>query len=244
MTIKEEFKTIWRILSNVLVIVLLVFLILMYFNNKAISELNEDLKTRNNNQADLIDDMTILTEAYNELIPVHEALIREYQDYRDNALKREALKEHNLTEAEILMYLREIPTGRVFNGITYKSAGYGESLGKGGMWRPFHKGFDCWAIDPVIYPIGEGTSIKCDIDDIYGKYVVIQHTPRVRSRYGHAEKIFYEAMEGRVVTVDTKLMIMGETGYSDGKHLHLEIEIRLSCGTWVTVDPEPWVIRV
>lgn len=119
---------------------------------------------------------------------------------------------------------------------------FGALTGKGGERRPDgHKGLDCHAVNfyPVIFPIMNGKVTHVDWDDIYGKYVVIEtvlktdftlSTGEIISagtvlyhKYAHGKMIFYSA--AGEVDVNTPLMIMGETGFTDGLHLHLEIWI-------------------
>ncbi|MCP4395539.1 MAG: M23 family metallopeptidase [Alphaproteobacteria bacterium] len=247
--IKEEFKTVWRILSNVLVVVLLVFLILMYFNNKEIGELNKDLKTRNNNQADLIIKMTILTEAYNELIPEHEALIREYQDYRDNAEKIIALNplKEFYSDNLISEMVKDIPTGYIFRSGFVPTAFFGDSIGMHGFYRTDHKGIDGYGKggDTYITPVAEGKVTKTGEDLIYGKYVYVQHSRFVRTFYAHGKTIFNRARVGQIVGSDDVIMEMGETGLADGIHVHAEVQVCVDevNDIWIAVDFFPFFTK-
>lgn len=233
-----------------LLTIAILLLITAIYQDHTIKNYQNQIMDKNKKISALNSKLITTQEKYDKKVIENESLFRslddlegEFEEYKNTVLRRKSIEEHEefLTDLEIDQFLKEIPIGRLFNGITYRSAGYGESLGKGGLWRPYHGGLDMWAVNPTIYPIGAGTSVKCDIDKIYGKYVMIQHTPRVRTLYAHASKIFYAAVEGEQVTTDTKLMIMGDTGLSDGIHLHFEIQIKLSNGKWMTIDPEPFV---
>lgn len=118
---------------------------------------------------------------------------------------------------------------------------FGSMTGKGGERRPEgHTGIDCHAVDffPVIYPIMAGEVIKVDWDDIHGKFVVIEHSGGIYSRYAHGKMIFYSASGS--VTTNTPIMIVGETGYTDGIHLHLEV-YKIENGIKIYLNPEEFI---
>lgn len=115
--------------------------------------------------------------------------------------------------------------------------------GFGGTRRPDgHTGVDlipeAWPF--TIYPIAEGVVLDIGIDAVYGKFIIIEHSKTLRSFYAHGATIYNTALPGKPVTINTPIMRMGATGYSDGPHLHLEVRI-LENGEWGPVDPMPYI---
>ena len=116
---------------------------------------------------------------------------------------------------------------------------FGSMEGRGGERRPCgHTGIDLWCPDPYIGPAADGVVVEADIDEIYGKYIIIQHTPTMRTKYAHGEIIYDRALPGCTVTRSMVIMKMGNTGYSSNDHLHFEVQ-ELIDGEWVAVDPIP-----
>lgn len=136
----------------------------------------------------------------------------------------------------------------------------GALTGKGGERRPDgHKGSDCHAKNfyPVIYPVMDGKVIEVDIDDILGKYVTIR-TILIEDKilstseiipagtvlfhtYAHGKMIFYSA--AGYITTNTPIMIIGQTGFTDGIHLHVEIWAEID-GIIKYYDPEEFFYNV
>ena len=118
---------------------------------------------------------------------------------------------------------------------------YGSLTGYGGERRACgHIGIDLipaeW--DYIIFPIMAGEVTEVGVSTVYGKYVIVQHDETTRSLYAHGE-IIYSTAVGLVDTT-TPIMRMGNTGFSDGAHLHLEIH-KLINGRWCPVDPAPFL---
>lgn len=95
--------------------------------------------------------------------------------------------------------------------------------------RPDHHGIDLVGIDSdvVISPI-EGTvmvsAIITDKNNLtweWGNYVRVDDKDGNRYHFCHLDRRFVVA--GQKVTVGTQLGIMGNTGYSFGRHTHFEI---------------------
>ncbi len=57
----------------------------------------------------------------------------------------------------------------------------------------------------------------------YGLSIDIDHQNGIKTRYGHASKLFVSA--GDYVTKGQVIAMMGTTGYSTGTHLHFEISV-------------------
>ena len=109
---------------------------------------------------------------------------------------------------------------------------YESTIGYGGARRNgIHKGIDIIPVsyDWIIFPILPGTVQEIGIDPVYGKYVIVQHEDGLFSLYAHGSIIYYSAA-GDVGT-NTPIMRMGNSGYSDGSHLHLEVYRIVECGS-------------
>ena len=57
--------------------------------------------------------------------------------------------------------------------------------------------------------------------NIFGNYVIINHGNGYQSLYGHMSKIL--AKKGQSVDSNTKIGLVGSTGYSTGPHLHFTV---------------------
>lgn len=126
-----------------------------------------------------------------------------------------------------LMVIGRLSADSPFHTKIIISSDYLSTIGYGGERRNgVHEGLDCYAENyyPVIRPIADGVVTRIGIDSIYGKYVEIKHEDErgeYYSFYAHGKLIYYSA--SGIVNVNTPLMIMGSTGYSDSPHLHISI---------------------
>lgn len=138
------------------------------------------------------------------------------------------------------------------------------------FWRPTESGFmqSKWNLDPMpgggyryhagvdisnnggtkIYSISDGKVVKVNTSYTpgvgYGIYIVIHHNingKNYTSLYGHLSGV--NVRVGDIVTKDTVIGYMGNTGHSFGNHLHLNICIGLkSCQSLrETVDPRDYI---
>ncbi len=101
----------------------------------------------------------------------------------------------------------------------------------GGRWGSFHRGLDISNWDPYntkIYPVANGT-ITAKYYDNYGALVIaIEHYDAIdnqyyTSLYAHMSSYAPNLYVGKSVTPDDYIGYMGNTGYSTGPHLHIEI---------------------
>ena len=182
-----------------------------------------------------------------DLLEANKKLVKKEQQIsslRENAAKLASVSSlsNYFSEEEIEQLVSEIPTGSPFPGGYIVTAPYGKSVGYNGSYRNDHEGIDLGPADGdwQIHPYSAGIVTDYDEDHVYGKYLYVQHTDRVRSFYAHAAKIFYRATTGNNVELSTTMMIMGETGQADGPHLHFEIQI-LTADGWKKIDPTPFL---
>ena len=99
----------------------------------------------------------------------------------------------------------------------------------------FHTGIDLAVAEntPVAAAYG-GVVTDSGESDVWGKYVLIEHSDGFETYYCHLNDIY--APEGTVLRSGETLGLVGSTGWSTGPHLHFEVRI-----DGVRVDPEPLV---
>lgn len=115
----------------------------------------------------------------------------------------------------------------------------------GGRWGSFHRGLDISNGDPYntkIYPVANGTVVDKYYDSYGALCVAIEHYDAVNNKYytslyAHLNSWAPGLHIGQYVTSDTYIGYMGNTGYSFGAHLHLEINqcrwyVDYSCRNW------------
>lgn len=68
---------------------------------------------------------------------------------------------------------------------------------------------------------GAGTVLEAGEDEIYGRYVVVDHGNGYLSRYAHASELV--VVEGQEVRRNEVIGLSGSTGRSTAPHLHFEI---------------------
>lgn len=175
---------------------------------------------------------------------------------KDNYEIMTALKplEDLLSEDEIDELIKDIPHGSFFRVPFQITAGFGESIGFHGVPRTKHRGIDAIpknadSADWTITPVGSGVVEDIGISDVYGKHITIRHSENIRTFYAHLETIYYSAEVGSIVTPDTKIGLMGNTGmtssdseFGDGSHLHAEYQVWVG-DRWVSINPLPFLER-
>jgi murein DD-endopeptidase MepM/ murein hydrolase activator NlpD len=86
----------------------------------------------------------------------------------------------------------------------------------------FHKGVDFAAPAgmKVTAPL-PGKVVSAGYEKGYGNTIIMQHTDGLQTRYGHLASINVKA--GDVITAESALGTVGNTGHSTGPHLHFEV---------------------
>ncbi len=74
-------------------------------------------------------------------------------------------------------------------------------------------------------------------DHGYGNYVLIKHNNGYTSLYAHLQTV--NVSVGQIVDENTNIGVMGNTGYSCGRHLHFEV--RNASG--IKINPEPYLTK-
>ncbi|MEG0705049.1 MAG: peptidoglycan DD-metalloendopeptidase family protein [Carnobacterium sp.] len=108
----------------------------------------------------------------------------------------------------------------------------------------FHKGLDfASAIGTEIHPVMAGEVVVAQEDgpmyEGYGNVVVIRHDNGTWTLYAHQSELLVKVGD----RVETKTVIgkVGQTGQSDGPHLHLEVRTSPEGGVGHVVDPAPLI---
>ncbi len=87
-------------------------------------------------------------------------------------------------------------------------------------WR--HTGVDiAGPISNKIFAAADGTVLISGWQRGYGNTLLISHPNGLKTRYGHASKLFVSA--GEHVTKGEVIAMVGSTGHSTGPHLHFEV---------------------
>lgn len=85
-----------------------------------------------------------------------------------------------------------------------------------------HSGIDMACPEgTAIYSTLSGKVTFTGYSNIYGNYVIINHTDGYQTLYGHMSKI--TCKKGQSVTQESKIGLVGNTGYSTGNHLHFSV---------------------
>jgi murein DD-endopeptidase MepM/ murein hydrolase activator NlpD len=101
---------------------------------------------------------------------------------------------------------------------------FGESSG----YQVFHTGLDIangkGVVGDSITPIMDGTVLyEGELSWGYGKHIIIDHGNNITSLYAHLDKIY--VYQGQPVKIGDEIGKMGDTGWSTGPHLHLEVRV-------------------
>lgn len=86
-----------------------------------------------------------------------------------------------------------------------------------------HKGIDIGVRYVNIYACGDGKVVTSTYSSSYGYYIVIDHGGGVSTLYAHLSKLGVK--KGATVKGGEYIGVSGNTGWSSGPHLHLEIRI-------------------
>lgn len=94
----------------------------------------------------------------------------------------------------------------------------------------FHSGIDLGGGEQSVYPISPGELVFSYREDLdfsslpigLGNFIVLQHQGGIRSLYSHLQESSLDS-ERKLYDRSESLGIVGSSGYSSGKHLHLSI---------------------
>lgn len=109
---------------------------------------------------------------------------------------------------------------------------FGERENPFGGEKQTHYGVDVAADSGTdIRACADGVIITSDSNELAGKYVEIEHTGGLISRYLHCSELFVD--EGDEISAGDIIASVGNTGNSTGPHLHFELKLN-----GVAVNPE------
>ncbi len=96
----------------------------------------------------------------------------------------------------------------------------------------FHTGLDLAAAQGTpISAVFYGRVVETGESDVWGKYVLMEHSDGLATYYCHLSEIYVE--EKAVIRQGETIGLVGSTGWSTGPHLHFEVRI-----DGIRVDPE------
>ncbi len=136
------------------------------------------------------------------------------------------------------LIIPDVGTGSWGNVIAYgvRTSGYGP------RWGGFHSGLDMGApVGTNVYAADNGVVVFTDRDYIpgvgYGIYTIVDHQNGYASLYAHLSVLDVDV--GDIVAKGDVLGLSGNTGFSTGPHLHLEIiKYTDSYKNGVKINPE------
>jgi murein DD-endopeptidase MepM/ murein hydrolase activator NlpD len=101
---------------------------------------------------------------------------------------------------------------------------YTYSSAYGLRWGRAHNGIDLAAPQGTpIYAMHAGTVVQSGWLGGYGYAVIIDHGDGVTTLYGHTSQLLVSV--GEEVSAGERIALIGNTGYSFGPHLHLEVHV-------------------
>ncbi len=90
--------------------------------------------------------------------------------------------------------------------------------------QTFHNGTDIAApIGTPVFASKSGTVTYAGFDNIYGNYIIIQHSNSTQSLYAHLDTLLIKT--GAIAEKGEQIGTVGNTGLSTGPHLHFEIKV-------------------
>ena len=93
-------------------------------------------------------------------------------------------------------------------------------------YKRMHNGVDFAApVGTPIYAAGDGKIVHIGIHGSYGRYLKIQHQPKLHTGYGHMKGFAKGLKKGSRVKQNQVIGYVGSTGRSTGPHLHYEVII-------------------
>ena len=126
---------------------------------------------------------------------------------------------NNVPQVSSITKLFIPPTGLISDGGMLWPAGV-RRISQYFSWR--HTGLDiAGPVGTPEYAAESGTVIFAGWATGYGNSILIDHGNGMRTRYGHASKLYVE--KGDEVVKGQTIMAMGSTGWSTGPHLHFEV---------------------
>ena len=202
------------------------------------AQLNEQVNKQNKYQEELAATEKELEQQIKEVDGLLEQINANQSSVQTDLDKIKA--EEKKLEAELAAYLKKLQEqenkaymvkGQLQWPIKTSSTGYNRitsrfgyrDLAVGGNDVSNHKGIDVGVRYVNIYSCGDGKVVSSTYSSSYGYYIVVDHGGGVSTLYAHLSKLGVK--KGDSVKGGQYIGVSGNTGWSSGPHLHLEIRI-------------------
>ena len=135
--------------------------------------------------------------------------------------------------AETVGYIPELPQNPLPDGRV--TSPFGERINPITLKEEFHNGVDVAAEEGTpIQLVFSGTVVEVGESDVYGNYILVDHSNGLYTRYCHCSEIL--AKTGYTLKQGEIIALVGNTGWSTGNHLHFEVIVN-----GVRVNPAPYI---
>lgn len=202
------------------------------------AQLNEQVNKQNKYQEELSATEKELEQQIKEVDSLLEQINANQSSVQTDLDKIKA--EEKKLEAELAAYLKKLQEqenkaymvkGQLQWPIKTSSTGYNRitsrfgyrDLSVGGNDVSNHKGIDIGVRYVNVYSCGDGKVVSSTYSSSYGYYIVVDHGGGVSTLYAHLSKLGVK--KGDSVKGGQYIGVSGNTGWSSGPHLHLEIRI-------------------
>lgn len=173
---------------------------------------------------------TVVAELYAELLPTQDRVDNAKAAYQLFQLTRGS--QANFGNPMVFNWYNE--NGPNSHISSYN--GYRIRTDLGGYDVEYHKGLDLPAAEGFVLVAPRNcTIVEAGYNDSMGKYVIMQTEEDVIIRYMHCMNLFVQT--GDTKKRNYKVAQVGSTGDSTGPHLHVDIQVKASDGSYRYVNP-------
>jgi|OM-RGC.v1.009997822 murein DD-endopeptidase MepM/ murein hydrolase activator NlpD len=208
------------IILSIIFLLLIIFIYIFYLNF-IISDLKNDLKSKENLYSiqinNRIDEILELSEQIKELHRIMDVGL--VLNSNDKIVFNNKIDENSLNNL-----FKIIPNGFPLIDVQVSSR-FGERIHPISNIEKFHSGLDLKTkIGNNVYSTASGVVYKVRNEDNggYGKFVTILHAFGFTTLYAHLDEVLVK--EGDFVDKNSVIATSGNTGISTGPHLHYEIK--------------------
>lgn len=100
-----------------------------------------------------------------------------------------------------------------------------------------HKGIDIGCpVGTKIVSVLDGKVLFTGYNKYRGYYIIIEHKNNVQTIYQHGQKNSFKVAAGQKIKAGQVIMLSGNTGISNGPHLHFEVKVNGE-----NVNPKKWL---
>ena len=214
-----------NILSKKIIIILLILFIILsayiLYLNINIIKLEDTIKSKNNLYNIQINNrINELNQLNDQLFDLQKLL----NIGLDLTKKENIYKNIQIQDEDKRYLLNNIPSGSPLEEI-FVTSKFGYRIHPLSGTRRLHTGLDLRAkVGTKIYSPAHGIVVKTRNYDPggYGKMVTIRHNYGFSTLYGHMNDVYVK--EGDIISKNTIIGLSGNTGSSNGPHLHYEVK--------------------